>query len=94
MDGEWNLILIDHTRAFATDRLPFEKEMTRIDREFFARLKALDEAGLRERVRPWLLGDAQMKNILKRRDRIVAAFEKLAREKGEDGRVHLLRPIG
>jgi hypothetical protein len=83
VDGEWNLVLIDHSRAFASDRMPFEKEMTRIDREFFSRIKALDEASLRERVRPWLLNDGQMKGILKRRDRIVAAFEKLAREKGE-----------
>jgi len=52
VDGEWNLILIDHTRAFASDRLPFEKEMTRIDREFFARLKALDEASVMKSVRP------------------------------------------
>jgi hypothetical protein len=83
VDGEWNLILIDHTRAFAADRLPFEKEMTRVDREFFSRLKALDEAGLREHVRPWLLNDGQMKGILKRRDKIVAILEKLARDKGE-----------
>ena len=83
VDGEWNLILIDHTRAFASDRLPFEKEATRIDREFFARLKALDEASVMKSVRPWLLGDSQARGILKRRDRIVAAFEKLAREKGE-----------
>ena len=35
------------TRARSrSDKMPFEKEMTRIDRELFARLKALDEAGL------------------------------------------------
>ena len=33
VDAEWNMILIDHSRAFATDSMPFEKEMTRIDRE-------------------------------------------------------------
>ena len=83
MDAEWNLVLIDHSRAFASDRMPFEKEMTRIDRELFARLKALDEAGLMEHVRPWVLGDGSVRGILKRRDRIVADFEKLARERGE-----------
>ena len=57
VDGEWNLVLIDHSRAFASDRMPFEKEMTRIDRELFARLKALDEAALMKHVRPWVLGD-------------------------------------
>jgi hypothetical protein len=83
VDDEWNLILIDHSRAFASDRMPFEKEMTRIDRELFARLKALDEASLMKRVRPWVLGDASVRGILKRRDRIVADFEKMARERGE-----------
>jgi hypothetical protein len=84
VDGEWNLVLIDHSRAFASDRMPFEKQMARIDREMFARLKALDEAGIMKRVRPWLLSDGQARGILKRRDRIVADFERLAREKGED----------
>lgn len=83
VDAEWNIILIDHTRAFATNRLPFEKEMTRIDRELFARLKALDEARVMERVRPWLLSDGMARDILKRRDKIVARFERLARKQGE-----------
>ena len=83
IDGEWNLILIDHSRAFASDRMPFEKEMTRIDRETFARLKALDEPSLMQRIRPLVLGDGSVKGILKRRDKIVAHFEKLALERGE-----------
>jgi len=83
VDGEWNLILIDHSRAFASDKMPFEKEMTRIDREMLARLQALDEAGLMARVRPWVLSDSQVRGILKRRDKIVAHFERLAGERGE-----------
>jgi hypothetical protein len=63
--------------------MPFEKQMTRIDREMLAKLKALDEAGLTKTVRPWVLGDAPVRDILKRRDKIVAHFEKLARERGE-----------
>jgi hypothetical protein len=83
VDGAWNLVLIDHSRAFAQDRMPFEKEMTRIDRDFYEKLKALDEASLMQRVRPWLLDDKAVRNILRRRDRIVARLEQLAREKGE-----------
>jgi hypothetical protein len=49
----------------------------------FARLKALDETGLKERIRPWVLGDGPVRGLLKRRDRIVAHLEKLARERGE-----------
>jgi len=83
VDGQWDIILIDHSRAFASNAMPFEKEMTRIDREMFARLKALDEAGLMKTVRPWVLGDGPVRDILKRRDKIVAHFEKLARKRGE-----------
>ena len=83
VDGEWNIILIDHSRAFGTDRMPFEKEMTRVDRVFFERLKALDEAAVMARLKPWVLGDGTVRGILKRRDKIVAHLEKLARERGE-----------
>jgi hypothetical protein len=83
IDPEWNMVLIDHSRAFAVDKMPFEKEMTRVDRELFGRLKALDEAGLMKQVRPWVLGDGTIRAILKRRDKIVARFETLARERGE-----------
>jgi hypothetical protein len=36
-----------------------------------------------ERVRPWLLSDGMARDILKRRDKIVARFERLARKQGE-----------
>ena len=83
VDSEWNMVLIDHSRAFAVDRMPFEKEMTRVDKELFARLKALDEASLMKQVRPWVLGDGPIRGILKRRDKIVAKLEALARERGD-----------
>ncbi len=83
VDGQWNMVLIDHSRAFASNTMPFEKQMTRIDREMFAKLKALDESGLMKTVRPWVLGDGPVRDILKRRDKIVADFEKLARKRGE-----------
>jgi hypothetical protein len=83
VDPEWNLVLIDHSRAFARDKMPFEKELVRVDREFFERLKALDEASLMKHVRPWVLDDGAIRALLKRRDRIVSRLEQLAREKGE-----------
>jgi hypothetical protein len=83
IDAEWNLILIDHSRAFAADQMPFEKQTTRVDRELFDRLKALERGVLDEHVRPWLLSEGAVRDILKRRDKIVARFEALAREKGE-----------
>jgi hypothetical protein len=80
VDPGWNLILIDHSRAFTmTMQMPFA--MTKIDREFFERLKSLDEATLKARLGS-LLFDGP-KPILKRRDTIVKHFNKLIAEKGE-----------
>jgi hypothetical protein len=83
VDDQWNLILIDHSRAFASGKMPFEKEMTRIDKEFFAKMKALDEPTLMQHIRPFVLSDSQVRAILKRRDKIVAHFEQLAQQRGE-----------
>jgi len=83
IDPEWNLILIDHSRAFAANELPFEKQSTRIDRELLGRLKALDRATLDKHLLPWLMFESNVRDLLKRRDKIVAHFEALAREKGE-----------
>ncbi len=63
--------------------MSFEKEMTRIDRPFFERLKALDEASVMKQVRPWVLDDGTARAILKRRDKIVTRFEQAARKRGE-----------
>ncbi len=83
VDDQWNLILIDHSRAFASDKMPFEKQMTRIDKEFFAKLKALDEPTLMKHIRPLVLSDSQVRAILKRRDKIVGDLEQLAQQRGE-----------
>ena len=82
VDQAWNLILIDHSRAFtSTMRMPFP--MRKIDREFYDRLKALDEASLKERIGKLLIDGP--KPILKRRDKIVENFEKLIAQYGEAG---------
>ena len=93
VDALWNLILIDHSRAFTeTKTLPFEtltrgKEkvelMTRIDRPFFERVEALDFPTLKQRVGPWVLGDGWLRALLKRRDRVVEHFKALAAAKGD-----------
>jgi hypothetical protein len=83
IDDEWHLILIDHSRAFASNKMPFEKQMGRIDKEFFEKLKKLDEATLMPALKQWVPSKGAVRDILKRRDKIVADFEKLAQEKGE-----------
>lgn len=80
MDDGWNLILIDHSRAFtAAMTMPFP--MNKIDKEFYEKLKALDEATIKERVGKWLFDGP--KPILKRRDKIVAHFDKMIAQYGE-----------
>jgi hypothetical protein len=83
IDDDWNIILIDHSRAFAVDTMPEEKKITRIDRELFAAIKALDENTLKERLRPWLFDDGAIRKLLGRRDKIVAKLERLIEERGE-----------
>jgi len=79
----WNMILIDHSRCFASDSMPFGKQMNRIDRPFFDKLKALDEATVMARLKPWVMSGSTVKGLLKRRDKIVAHFEARAKELGE-----------
>lgn len=72
VDDQWNLILIDHSRAFTTVMtMPFP--MTRIDREFYQKLKALDEQTLNQHLGK-LLFDGP-KPLLKRRDKIIEHYD-------------------
>jgi hypothetical protein len=84
VDPLWNMILIDHSRCFFSDSMPFEKQMTHVDRPLFEKLKALDEASVKARLKPWVLSGSTLRQLLKRRDKIVAHFEARARELGED----------
>jgi len=83
VDPVWDIILIDHSRAFFSDQMPFEKVMTHIDRALFDKLKALDEATLVARLKPWVRSGGTVRDILKRRDKILAHFQKLIAEQGE-----------
>ena len=79
----WNIILIDHSRAFVEKETPFLDQITAVDRPFYEALKALDEATVSERLGPWLFGKGSVKDLLGRRDEVVAKLEKLAVERGE-----------
>ena len=80
MDQAWNLILIDHSRAFTAQMtMPFP--MNKIDREFYQKLKALDEATIKAHVGKWLFDGP--KPLLKRRDKIIAHFDKMIAQYGE-----------
>jgi hypothetical protein len=80
MDQAWNLILIDHSRAF-TSQMTMPFPMNKIDREFYQKLKALDEATIKTRMGKWLFDGPRP--ILKRRDKIIEHFDKMIAKYGE-----------
>jgi hypothetical protein len=83
IDRDWNLILIDHSRAFIKNETPHLDKIIQADRQIYDALKALDEQSLNERLKPWLFGKSSVKDLLERRDKIVSRLEKLIQDRGE-----------
>jgi hypothetical protein len=83
-DSEFNLILIDHTRAFANgNKLLAKVPLPRhIDRQLWTRMQALTEPQLKAALDEWL-PRGMWKDILKRRALIDSAIQKMIAEKGE-----------
>ncbi len=81
VDPAWNLILIDHTRAFTTDKEMPHKTMDRWDGALWDRMNALTADSLSKALQPWI-GKSEIKAILARRDRMQQMYEKLLAEKG------------
>ena len=82
VDPAWNLILIDHTRAFATDRELVHRNMDHLDAELWARMQALTADGLMRALQPWV-GKREIDAILGRRERMKKIFDELIAKKGE-----------
>jgi hypothetical protein len=81
VDPAWNLILIDHTRAFAPGKDMVHK-MNRIEKGLWEHVLALDAASLKPALDPFLDG-GQIKDILQRRDRMKKEIEGMIAERGE-----------
>ena len=75
VDPEWNLILIDHTRAFTSTRNLYH-QLSSIDAELWEKMNALDQPTLEKVVGSWLDAPA-IKGILERRDKMREAIAKL-----------------
>ncbi len=86
IDRQWNLIKIDHSRAFTgTPTLPFPIERIRqIDQPFFDRIKALDRETVKRELGHLLTDNAALPGFFSRRDSIVRGFEQLAKRLGPD----------
>jgi hypothetical protein len=76
VDPGWNLILIDHTRAF-TNTKDLYHQLVRVDNELWTKMKALDEPSLTTALSAWL-DKGQIKAILQRRDKMQEVIDKLA----------------
>jgi len=76
VDPNWNLILIDHTRAFTNSQALYH-QLVQVDDDLWAKMKALDEANLTTALGAWLDG-GQIKALLQRRDKMQKAIDKLA----------------
>ena len=80
----WKIWRIDFTRAFRTNKEPKEpKDLVRCDRQLLEKLKALDANALTEKTKQYLTKD-EGKAVMARRDKIVAQFQKMIAEKGEN----------
>jgi len=75
VDADWNLYLIDHSRAFVTDT-KLRSEMVRIDKGIWDKMLALDEPTLTTALGEWLDRGA-IRAMLKRRDQMKQVVDKL-----------------
>jgi hypothetical protein len=81
IDDDWNLFLIDHSRAFISDKdLPWE--MVHVDRPLWKKMLALDEATLTSALSKWV-GKGEIRAILARRDKMQKTIDALVKKKGE-----------
>jgi hypothetical protein len=81
---DWKLWMIDFTRAFRhTRKLLAPGDLQRCDRQLLTRLRALTAEEVAARTAPFI-SRAEVEPLMARRDAIVAAFEKLIAERGED----------
>jgi hypothetical protein len=82
--NDWKIWRIDFTRAFRLQKdLQLPKDLQRCDRRFFEKLKVLDANELAARTKKYLT-ESEVEAVMARRDKIVAHFQKLIAEKGEE----------
>jgi hypothetical protein len=81
VDPSWNLIVIDKTRAFTTDKDLVYKEPSHVDMALWQRMQALTEESLNAALGKWI-GKAEVRAILERRRKMQQMFDRLIAEKG------------
>lgn len=81
VDDDWNLYLIDHSRAFITDK-KLVSLMTRVDRELWEKMLALDEPTLQAALGKWIDRSA-IRGLLRRRDAMRVVVDGLVQKWGD-----------
>ena len=81
---DWKLWMIDHTRAFRRNAVLRDGAvLNQCERGMYRRLKGLEEAVVRERLKPYL-SVFETDALLKRRRLILGRLDKLIAERGEE----------
>jgi len=81
---DWTIWRVDFSRAFRKGKdLRSPKNLVKCDRQLFEKLKALKADELAEKTKRYLTKD-EVKGVMARRDKIVATFQTLIAEKGEE----------
>lgn len=83
---DWRLVMIDFTRAFRTTKElkeGLDKQLLQCDRRLLDRLRTLTEGEVQKVAGNWL-SRWQIEAMLQRRDAIVAHFDRLVAQRGEE----------
>ena len=81
VDDDWNLFLIDHSRAFIDDK-KLVTTLVRIDKELWEKILALDEATLTATLGKWV-DRGSIRGILRRREAMKTVIDGLVAKYGE-----------
>jgi len=80
----WQIWRIDFSRAFRLNKdVKNPKDLVRCDRQLLEKLKALDGNVFTEKTKRYLTKD-EVKAVMARRDKIVAQFQTMIAQKGEN----------
>ena len=92
IDEDWNLWLIDHTRAFReTSVLMGADDLKNCERGLWNALQHADDDAIRETLEPYLTSN-EIKKLLLRKKKLIQHFQKRIKRKGEDRVLYTLAP--
>jgi hypothetical protein len=84
ISADWKIWRVDFSRAFRLNKEPKNtNDLVRCDKNLLEKLKTLDANTLTEKTHRYLSKD-EVKAVMARRDKIVAQFQKMIAEKGEN----------